>query len=165
MKGTLLSTSWIRGSRISSNSQVVIRDTASCKCARNKAPVGADCVFTGPLANLSPPIHFPLLRYPLPPLHLVCVRLWPPPALALSLSPHRHPFLCIPPSSRCIRYNKSSPASLTAGETREDVAHQQKSEMLRHINIFGARVGTNGYDVHDVKVKKSLSKKNEKRES
>ena len=24
-----------------------------------------------PLTNLSPPLHFPLLRYPLPPLHLV----------------------------------------------------------------------------------------------
>jgi hypothetical protein len=29
-----------------------------------------------------------------------CAWLSPPPALALSLSPHRHPFLCIPPSSR-----------------------------------------------------------------
>jgi len=35
------------------------------------------------------------LRYPLPPLHLVCARLSPP-ALALSLAPHPHPFLCIP---------------------------------------------------------------------
>ncbi len=41
-----------------------------------------------PLTNLSLPISFPLLRYPLPPLHLVCARL-PPPASALSLSPHR----------------------------------------------------------------------------
>jgi len=35
--------------------------------------------------NLSSPIHFPLLRYPLLPLHLVCPRLWPPPSLDLSL--------------------------------------------------------------------------------
>jgi hypothetical protein len=44
--------------------------------------------------------------------HLVCARLSPPPALFLSLSPHRHPFsrsfLCIPPSSRFIRYNKTT---------------------------------------------------------
>ena len=37
---------------------------------------------------------------------LVCARLSPPPALALSLSLHRHPYLCIPLSSRFIRYNK-----------------------------------------------------------
>jgi hypothetical protein len=29
------------------------------------------------LTNLSPPIHFPLLRYPLPPIHLVCPRFSP----------------------------------------------------------------------------------------
>jgi hypothetical protein len=39
-------------------------------------------------------IHFPLLRYPLPPLHLLCVR--PLPALHLSLAPHHHPFLYPP---------------------------------------------------------------------
>jgi hypothetical protein len=50
------------------------------------------------LTKLSPLIHFPLPRYCLPPLHLVCARLSPPPALALSLSPHRHPFLHIPSS-------------------------------------------------------------------
>jgi len=27
-----------------------------------------------PLSNLSPPFPFPFLRYPLPPLHLVCAR-------------------------------------------------------------------------------------------
>jgi hypothetical protein len=54
-----------------------------------------------PLTNLSPPIYFPLLRYLLPPLHLVCTRLSPSPALALclSLGPHRPPLLYIPPSS------------------------------------------------------------------
>ncbi len=36
--------------------------------------------------NLPYPIHFPLLRCPLPPLHIVCARFAPPPALALSLS-------------------------------------------------------------------------------
>ena len=41
-----------------------------------------------------------------PPLHLVCARLHHPPALALSLSPHRHPFYIFPPSSRFIRYHK-----------------------------------------------------------
>jgi hypothetical protein len=28
-----------------------------------------------PLTNLSPPLHFPLFRHPLPPLHLECARL------------------------------------------------------------------------------------------
>ncbi len=43
---------------------------------------------------------------PLPPIHLVCVRLW---TLDLILSPHQHPFLYIPTSSRFIHYyNKSS---------------------------------------------------------
>jgi hypothetical protein len=37
----------------------------------------------------------------------VCARFSPPPVLlALSLSPHQHPSLYIPPSSRLIRYNK-----------------------------------------------------------
>ena len=31
-----------------------------------------------PRTNLSPPIHFPLLRCPLPPLHLVCARIHHP---------------------------------------------------------------------------------------
>ena len=31
-----------------------------------------------PLINFSPPIHLPLLRSPLPPLHLVCTRFSPP---------------------------------------------------------------------------------------
>ena len=115
MKGAILSTGWIRGSRIFSNSQVVIRySITSVSIQETKVPcVWTECVLTDPLTNVSHPIHFPLLRYPLPPLHLVCVRLWTPPALALSHSPHRHPFLCIPPSSRLIRYNKSSPARLT----------------------------------------------------
>ena len=60
-----------------------------------------------PLTNLSLPISFPLLRYPLPPLHLVCARLSPPPALPFRLPPHRHPFFYIPPSSRFIRYNNN----------------------------------------------------------
>ena len=51
-----------------------------------------------------------LLWYPLPPLHLVSVRFSPPPYLAFSLSPHRHPSLYIPPSSLFILYNKSSPS-------------------------------------------------------
>jgi hypothetical protein len=38
-------------------------------------------------------------------LHLVCARLRHPPALALSLSPHRQPFSISPPSPRFIRYN------------------------------------------------------------
>ena len=59
-----------------------------------------------PLTTLSPPIHFPLLRYPLPPLHLVCTRLLHPPALVLSLSPHPHPFSISPTSACFIRYNK-----------------------------------------------------------
>ena len=46
-----------------------------------------------PLTNISPPIYFPFLRYPLPPLHLVCARL-------------RHPFYISPHSSRFIRCNK-----------------------------------------------------------
>jgi len=37
---------------------------------------------------------------------IVCVRLSPPPALAFSLSLHRHPYLYIPLSSRFVRYNK-----------------------------------------------------------
>ncbi len=36
-----------------------------------------------PLTNLSSPLHFPLLRYPLPPIHLVCVRLHHPPLVFL----------------------------------------------------------------------------------
>ena len=40
------------------------------------------------------------------PFPLVCMWLSPPPALDLSLSPHRHPFLCIPPSSRFIYVTK-----------------------------------------------------------
>ena len=43
---------------------------------------------------------------PIAPLHLVCARLSPPPALALNLSLHRHPYLYIPPSSRFIRAHK-----------------------------------------------------------
>ncbi len=58
------------------------------------------------LIKISSLIHFPLLRHPIPPLHLVRASLPPPPALALSLSLHRHPYLCIPLSSRFIRYNK-----------------------------------------------------------
>jgi hypothetical protein len=42
------------------------------------------------------------------PLHLVYEASTSPPALALSLSPHRHPFLCIPPGSRFIRCNKQN---------------------------------------------------------
>jgi hypothetical protein len=60
--------------------------------------------------TLSPPIHFPLLRYPLPPLHLVCARLSPPPALDVSLSPHRHPFQYIPPSS-CFSHRSTNKKS------------------------------------------------------
>ena len=49
-----------------------------------------------PLTKLSPPIHVPLLRYPLPPLHRVCVRLRHPSALVLCLSEHRHLFTSSP---------------------------------------------------------------------
>ena len=45
-----------------------------------------------PLTNLPPPLHFPLLRYPLPLLHLLCARLRHTQALALCLSQHRHLF-------------------------------------------------------------------------
>jgi hypothetical protein len=45
------------------------------------------------------------LRYPIPPLHQVCA-LSPPPALALRLSLHRHPYLYVPPSSHFIRYDR-----------------------------------------------------------
>ena len=41
-----------------------------------------------PLTNFSSLIHFPLLRYHIPSLHLVCTKLSPP-ALSLSLSLHR----------------------------------------------------------------------------
>ncbi len=46
------------------------------RCTRTHSPL--------PLTNLSPPIHFPLLRYSLPPLHLVCARPRHPPALPVS---------------------------------------------------------------------------------
>jgi hypothetical protein len=51
--------------------------------------------FYFPLTNFSSLIHFPLLRYPIPTLHLVCVRLSPPPSLTFTLSLHRHPYLHI----------------------------------------------------------------------
>jgi hypothetical protein len=38
------------------------------------------------LSNLAYPIFFPLLGYPLPPLHLVCARLLDPPVMAFTLS-------------------------------------------------------------------------------
>ena len=65
-----------------------------------------------PITNFSSLIHFPFLRYPLPPLHLVCARLSPPPALAISLSYHRHPYLFLPPSSRFLRYNEFESSSV-----------------------------------------------------
>ena len=43
---------------------------------------------------------------PSPPLHLGCVRLHPPPVLALCPSPHRHPHNIFPPSPRFLHYNK-----------------------------------------------------------
>jgi hypothetical protein len=54
-------------------------------------------------------IHFPVLRYPIPPLHLVCGRISPPPTSVLSLSIHRPPDIYVmvfPLSSRFIRDNK-----------------------------------------------------------
>jgi hypothetical protein len=47
-----------------------------------------------------------LCMYPLPPMHLVCARIRHPPAVALSLSRHRHPFSISIPCTRFIRYNK-----------------------------------------------------------
>jgi hypothetical protein len=44
----------------------------------------------------------PLLRYPIPPIHLVCV--WISPSAFFSL--HRHPDSYIPSISHFIRYNK-----------------------------------------------------------
>ena len=62
------------------------------------APLGSRANSPLPLTNLSPPIHFPLLRYPLPPLHLVCVMLLHPPALALQVvSHHTDTLFHIPP--------------------------------------------------------------------
>jgi hypothetical protein len=49
-----------------------------------------------PLTNFSPLIHFRLLRYPLPPLHLVCEMISPSPDLGLSLSLYRYPYVYIP---------------------------------------------------------------------
>ena len=58
------------------------------------------------LVNLdSYPLPSGILRYPIPPFHLVCVRLSPPLTLAFSLSLHRHPYLCFPFRSRFIQYN------------------------------------------------------------
>jgi hypothetical protein len=55
--------------------------------------------------NLSSLIHFPLLRYPIPPLHLVSARLSPPAPLVFGLSLQRHPSLYIP--STRIKIKKS----------------------------------------------------------
>jgi len=51
------------------------------------------------------PFRSPLLMYPIPPIHLVCVWISPS-ALALSFSLHRHPDSYIPSISHFIRYNK-----------------------------------------------------------
>ncbi len=53
------------------------------------APLASRAHSPLPLTNLSPPPRFPLLRYPLPPLHLVCARLCHPPVSALCHSQHR----------------------------------------------------------------------------
>jgi hypothetical protein len=45
------------------------------------------------------PIFFPLLRDPLPPLHLVCARLLDPQVLSFSLSWHRPPYIYVFPWS------------------------------------------------------------------
>jgi hypothetical protein len=58
-----------------------------------------------PFTNLSPLLHFPRM-YPFP-RSAVCNS--PPAAFACNLSPHRHPFLNTPPSSRFISCNKSIP--------------------------------------------------------
>ena len=52
------------------------------------APIAASHThtLTLPVTNLSSHIHFPLLRPPIPPFHIVCAMLSVPPALALSLS-------------------------------------------------------------------------------
>ena len=67
------------------------------------APIASHTHSPLPLTNFSSLIHFPFLRYPISPLHLVCARLSPPSALAISLSPHRHPYLYTPLISRFIR--------------------------------------------------------------
>ena len=48
--------------------------------------------------------NFPLLRYPIPPLHLVCVSLSPPPTLALSLSLTDTPICVFPLRSHCLHH-------------------------------------------------------------
>ncbi len=78
-------------------------------CARLSPPPALACnIDDAPVASHTPfhsqtsllrLIHFPLVRYPIPPLHLVCARLSPPPALALRLSLHWSPYLHIPLSS------------------------------------------------------------------
>ena len=53
--------------------------------------------------NLSSPIHFSLLRYTLPPIHLVCVRLHHSPALVLSLTELLREILKSEPKKVCNR--------------------------------------------------------------
>ncbi len=63
---------------------------------------------------LSPWVRFASpLRPWRPEAHLVCERLSPSPALDLSLSLHRQPYLYIPPSSRFIRYNNKRSTTST----------------------------------------------------
>ncbi len=48
------------------------------------------------------------LGIPFPHSQLACERLSPPPTVSLSLSLHRHPYLCIPLDSHFVRYNKQT---------------------------------------------------------
>ena len=61
-----------------------------------------------PLTNITPPLHVPLLRYPLPPLHLscLCAKLLNPSALALCLSQYRHLVTSFPLALALSRDNK-----------------------------------------------------------
>ncbi len=63
---------------------------------------------------VSHPLPFPFLRYPIPPLHLLCPRLSSPPALALSLSLklRRHPYIDNPPRPRFIQCNNKKKSSI-----------------------------------------------------
>ena len=96
-----------------------------------------------PLTDLSSPIHFPLLRYPLPPFYLVCGRSSPPPALALCPSPNRHPFLYIPPSSHFVMKFKTSAEK---ARRQESVAREPRAGRGRRLGYLietevGAAIG------------------------
>ena len=85
---------------------ILTNDTSLCiNLNIDDVPTSSNTHSPLPLTNNSPPTHVPLLRYPLPPFHLVCTRFWHPPDVTLILSPHRHPSLYIPPNSHTHRDN------------------------------------------------------------